>query len=263
MSPTHSDGPVSVLGDDTLGMDAGCIPPLPDIGPVLARLAKQRRQCQIGDGSVMSPMDEALWFNTPQVTIVTVPTSKTQLLLPNPQRVGIIFWFNFPNTYSLDAGPGTSSFQVGQGGGTLVLGNQDVSLIVGDTNYSYHTGSTSVQLNSSTTTESGNTQDSGGGSWDILQPVVGQLSIHLAQNSNWCTICPDVTVQGSSSLSGAGFQLSPMSPSLTIRQAEFGPLASIGWTGQAVSFLEPAIPFCVLTIVELILKDWPACSNKP
>lgn len=135
---THPAGPAgpSIVETPGSGGFTGtpasvCLPPLPDITPQLEAWKTRQPKCQ-KNPEVMSPMEEITWFNTPVSNVYTLftptPSSKqvgTVVLLPNPQRVGVIFsWISndvyLTNNPEIDIAQANFTFDVTTGTGSIL-----------------------------------------------------------------------------------------------------------------------------------------------
>jgi hypothetical protein len=88
LSPIEIDRALAEF-EKQLGMV--CLPDLPSLQPLFAAHKRRKPECQT-DPNVMSPMDEATWFDTPKSSFqIFNSQNAAQILQANPMRVGVIF----------------------------------------------------------------------------------------------------------------------------------------------------------------------------
>jgi hypothetical protein len=188
-----------------------------------------------------SPMDEQMWFNLPVISLWQMANGFQTVVLPNTQRVGIIFQaFNLTRT-------------------SANSNNTNISLdtVSSPAPFNY---AVALAINNITNTVTGTIDQPESALMNGITGTLGPYSI--STTDGYIGLTP-VSSAGQippalAGVSQTAFALTLSQPRLQVLQSELGPLAQMGWTA-----FSPENGSEVLVVTEIVLRDWPhSCAPQ-
>jgi hypothetical protein len=228
--PLPSDDPSA---EDT---DASCVPVTPSAAEILQRhmdRLKASSRSYRPAPPTRSPMDEAMWFQIPNLYQFAMSGGAVTVLQPNPQRVAVIFQgvgFAVTETQSNDL----------TGGGAIITA----------TGFTPAPVDIAMQNNSPPTANTGTASFHPSQEWFTW---TADLSGYVgASTSTSIVLFPLINFPQGGDTINYGYVLDTYQSRLHLTQAEYGPLAQCGWIAYSQDNGSE-----ILTVTELVLRDWP------